>query len=325
MPPAMPPSAALTNPAGPGEPPSTRSTSALQVAQNGCSLTWKYSPASTFWQGGAHRRRRLAGRAAVFRLVELEIVHRQPAPSQENRPVARHGQAGPGASGGGGTAVNGPVIANGTGAVNFHASQRPMPRITRVNGRSRPITIGRLRMKGVCRTTSRTSSDRALAFGQERHPAEGDRRVGQDDRQDLVDHAAAPAGGPAYRPPDQEADRDGEDRELVAADLRDEVVERRADRAGDEAGAERPRERRAAGAVAVRLPDRRGARLAERLPVHVEVRAGDRLVAAGAVASRRPRRTPRARTADRPCSTGQEPGTGTRAYRTRGATARSGR
>ena len=77
--------------------------------------------------------------------------------------------------------------------------------------------------------------------------------------------------------------------ELIAADLRDEIVERRADRTGDEAGAERPPERRAAGAVAVRLPDRRGARLAERLPVHVEVVAGDRLVAAGAVPGRRRR------------------------------------
>ena len=45
-----------------------------------------------------------------------------------------------------------------------------------------------------------------LAFGQERHPAEGDRRIGQDDRQHLVDHAAAPARGPPHAAPDQEAD-----------------------------------------------------------------------------------------------------------------------
>ena len=124
---------------------------------------------------------------------------------------------------------------------------------------------------------------RGLLFDQERHPAEGDGRVGQDDRQHLVDQAAAPARGPAHGPPDQEADRDENDRQLIAADLRDEIVERRADRAGDEAGAERPPERRAAGGGAMCSPDRRCAHLAERLAVHVEVPSGDWLVAAGAV------------------------------------------
>ena len=197
-----------------------------------------------------------------------------------------------------------------------------MPTITRLNGRSRPITDRQAQDRRSPQHQIDDARRPPLVVCQERHPAEGDRRVGQRDRQHLVDHAAPPAGSPAYRAPDQEADRDRDDRELVAADLRDQVVERRTHRTGDRAGAERARERRAAGAVAVRLPDRRRARLAERLPVHVEVGAGDRLVAAGAVASRR---RAELRALELQIVHVVSTGTGTRAYRTPGATARSGR